>query len=326
VERFHKTLQAELLDVDGPFPSLAVAQEVLDAWVDDYNHRRPHQSLGMRTPADRFHATAPPAAQGLTLRLPRELAPPATPAPMTAVELDLVVPACGNLAVAGRQLWLGRRHAGTPVRLWIDAQVIHLSLDGQLLKTVASRFTAADLPRLVRLGAQAAGPPPAGGGAAAPGVPDAVEVDRIVNAAGLVGLGGRQLSVGQQYAGQRVTLRVEAELLHVGLDGVLLKTMPSPVPAAARARLQGARAATSSFTAPRGPVVVQRRVSCRGGIQVTGQKVQVGLSHAGKVVTVLVHPTRFDVLDDGTPVKSVARHTPKEVTRYQAAEHKPQAQ
>jgi hypothetical protein len=47
--------------------------------------------------------------------------------------------------------------------------------------------------------------------------------------------------------------------------------------------------------------VVQRRVSCRGDIQVTGQKVQVDLAHAGKVVTVLVRPTRFDVLDDGTP-------------------------
>src|SRR6266545_2211245 len=45
VERFHQTVQGELLDelVEGlgPFPSLEVAQELVDAWVEDYNTRRP---------------------------------------------------------------------------------------------------------------------------------------------------------------------------------------------------------------------------------------------------------------------------------------------
>jgi transposase InsO family protein len=330
VERFHKTLQAELLDLDGPFPSLAVAQEVLDAWVDDYNTRRPHQALGMRTPAERFHASPPPADQALGLRLPRELQPPAVgapAAPLPALELDVVVPACGNLAVAGRQLWLGRRHAGRRVRLRVDPQVIHLSADGELLKTVASRFTADDLPRLVRLGARPAGPAPVGAATSTQlGVPDAVEVDRVVSAAGLVGLGGRQLSVGQQHAGQRVTVRVQADLLHVGLDGVLVKTMPCPIPAAERARLQGARPATTAFQPPHNPVVVQRRVSRRGGIQVANQRVQVGLAHAGKVVTVLVHDARLEILHDGTPLKTVPRAGRKEVLRHRPAEHKSQAQ
>jgi hypothetical protein len=239
----------------------------------------------------------------------------------------VVVPACGNLAVAGRQLWLGRRDAGKRVRLWVDQQVIHLSVDGRLLKTVASRFTANELPRLTQLGARPAGPAPGSAATARLGIPDAVEVDRVVSAAGLVGLGGRHLSVGQQHAGQRVTLRLEAGLLHVGLDGVLVKTMPSPVPAADHARLQGARpAATTAFRPPRNPVIVQRRVSCRGGIQVANQRVQVGLPHAGKVVTVLVHDTCLDVVDNGTPLKIVPRTGRKEVIRYRAAEHKPQAQ
>ncbi len=58
VARFHQTVQGELLDelVEGlgPFPSLEVAQELVDAWAEDYNTRRPHQALGMRTPAERF--------------------------------------------------------------------------------------------------------------------------------------------------------------------------------------------------------------------------------------------------------------------------------
>jgi transposase InsO family protein len=207
VERFHKTLRGELLASLPPFPSLEVAQKVIDDWVQDYNCRRPHQGIGMATPGARFQADQP-TGDALGLRLPAQLSPPAPLGPLGPLELELVVPACGNLGLAGRQLWLGRRYAGTRVQLWIDHQVIHLSADGQLLKTVASRFTAAERPQLLQLGARPAGPPPATSPADGLGVPGAVECDRLVNAAGLIGLGGRQFSVGQQHAGQQVTIRL----------------------------------------------------------------------------------------------------------------------
>jgi transposase InsO family protein len=60
VERFHQTLRKELLATLPPLPSLEVAQQVLDAWVEDYNQRRPHQALGGQTPAERFHAKPDP--------------------------------------------------------------------------------------------------------------------------------------------------------------------------------------------------------------------------------------------------------------------------
>jgi transposase InsO family protein len=132
VERFHKTLRSELLATLPPFPSAEAAQKVVDDWVEDYDTRRPHQALGMGTPAVRLH-TDQPTGDELPLRLPAQLSSP-VPAPWGPLELELVVPACGNLGLAGRQLWLGRRHAGNKVSLWINHQVIHLSLDGQLLK------------------------------------------------------------------------------------------------------------------------------------------------------------------------------------------------
>jgi hypothetical protein len=58
IERFHKTLREELLASLPPFPSLEVAQQVIDDWVCDYNTRRPHQALAMGTPVDRFHCPA----------------------------------------------------------------------------------------------------------------------------------------------------------------------------------------------------------------------------------------------------------------------------
>jgi transposase InsO family protein len=54
IERFHKTLRRELLDSAGPFASIEAAQEAIDAWVHGYNYSRPHQSLGMATPATVF--------------------------------------------------------------------------------------------------------------------------------------------------------------------------------------------------------------------------------------------------------------------------------
>jgi transposase InsO family protein len=140
VERFHLTLRQELLDGAGVFADLTAAQAAVDAWVHEYNHDRPHQSLGMATPASRFgHVLDGTYAAGhadLPLRVPSILAPTA-PAPVTtvttdagpvtaslvsaqaaaravrppdhpdAVEVDRVVPPSGNLGVAGQQFWLG---------------------------------------------------------------------------------------------------------------------------------------------------------------------------------------------------------------------------
>jgi len=44
IERLHQTLQRELLDVHGPFDSIEALQAALDAWREEYNTDRPHQS------------------------------------------------------------------------------------------------------------------------------------------------------------------------------------------------------------------------------------------------------------------------------------------
>ena len=72
---------------------------------------------------------------------------PATPG---AVEFDRVVPASGNLQVAGKQFWLGPARAGVTVTFWADHDVIHLLAGGARLKTVRSHLSTADLARLRR--------------------------------------------------------------------------------------------------------------------------------------------------------------------------------
>ena len=112
--------------------------------------------------------------------------------------------------------------------------------------------------------------------------------------AGLAGLAGGQFNVGYQLAGQRVTLRMDGtQMAVITSDGELARTMPCPVPAGDRYRLRGARKAAASPLPPSGPVTVQRRVSSRGGIMVATQKIQVGLIHAGKIVTVTAEDHSF---------------------------------
>jgi hypothetical protein len=143
--------------------------------------------------------------------------------------------------------------------------------------------------------------------AAAPSV--AVEVDRVVNASGLVALAGRYVSVGQPRAGHGVTLRLDGELAHVIDDGVLVRTLPALGPR----RCAGAspqRPATAT------PVRVKRRVSSRGVTQVAGQTLRVGFAHRHTLVDIDVHETEFHVYDPaGEPLAAIPGTSGKDVTR-----------
>ena len=50
MESFHARVRDELLDVE-QFACLAEARVVIGDWHEDYNQRRPHSALAMRTPA-----------------------------------------------------------------------------------------------------------------------------------------------------------------------------------------------------------------------------------------------------------------------------------
>jgi transposase InsO family protein len=50
-ESFNSLLRSELLAAE-VFETVAEAQSLAAAWRNDYNHHRPHSSLGYRTPAE----------------------------------------------------------------------------------------------------------------------------------------------------------------------------------------------------------------------------------------------------------------------------------
>ncbi len=325
IERLHQSLQNELPNDHGPFDSIEDLQAALDTWRQEYNTDRPHQSLGMAFPVSRFGPAASdlelrvPARQGLTAALEQEVAPGVTTSPSPAssriaLEAERLVPASGNLWIGGQQIWLGPALAGREVTIWVDETTLHVLLDGTRLKTVPSRLGVIELARLAADGARLAGAPPIAGG---PGT--AVEVDRLVNGAGLVSLASRQLNVGYELAGQRVTLRLDGtQMAVVSHDGELLRALPCPVPTADRHRLRGARRALSTPVPAAGPITVQRRVSQRGSIMVATQRIHVGMIHARKVVTVTASNHSFQIGLGSETVCVVPRTTTREIHRYKA--------
>lgn len=350
----HQTLQRELLDTVPAWPDIETVQAAIDAFRHEYNTDRPHQSLDMAFPADRF--TARPTDSQLPLRLPPTLtsdeARPDEPSPVTvpkprppldhrpataprllvsangvdpvnlAVEITRVVPASGNLAVCGQQFWLGPARAGLTIGLWVDTTVVHLLLDGVRLKTVPSRLAPGHLRQLLADGGRPAGPPPVTAGPVKPGAP--IEVDRLVNATGLVSLAGRQYPIGYHLAGRRITIRLDRGVLHIlDADRSLLRSLPNPLTPTEQARVRDARPAGPPPPPSTEPLRIERRVSSRGVLVIAGQRIHVGIGHAGRTVTVEDAGDTFRIHDRDQVLTEVPRTSTKNIARFKARKPEP---
>jgi len=342
VERWHRTLRRELLDPAGPFADLPSAQAAISACVHTYNHARPDQALDMVTPASLFRPGPQPEPSALvpaSRSAPEPATGPGGPAPLLigaqsagAVEFGTVISPSGVLDVipAVQRIKMGTARAGQLAHVWADEYTVHVLIGGQLVKTVPSSLDAEDLATLRMRGASPAGPPPAAPAPARAGAlpgGTVIEVDRAVDGNGAADLAGHRLKIGADLARHRVTLRLDGHLIHVICDGVLAKTLPSPVPAADRGKLRGARIAAAAPPPPApGPVSVQRKVPRDGVIMVTRQRLRVGATYAGKIVTVHVEDTHFRVTCDGAEISLHPRTERRPVTRWKAKIHTPKTE
>jgi len=101
-ERFHRTLQAEVLNGRG-FEDLGVVQHAFDRWCTVYNCERPHEALSLQTPASRYRPSPRPYPEPL---------PPIEYAPDDTVYR---VPAGAWLRVQGRRIKVSNALTGLPI-------------------------------------------------------------------------------------------------------------------------------------------------------------------------------------------------------------------
>ena len=339
VERWHKTVREEFLAAHEPFASTQAAQDALDAWVVDYNTVRPHQALDMASPVSRFASRVrggDAAAQELALRLPADLAAlPGLCAPTgeasgalvaeavpVAVEVERLVPPSGNLTACGRQVWLGTTRAGQTVTIWASATTMHVFSGEKLLKTHPVTLTSADLGRLLIGGGRPGRPSPATALPAGPLAADAVvEVDRMVNNAGCVGLAGKLLErrgPAGRSAGDVADRRADGPSDRRGGAGA---HPAEPADALAAGPVARRPTGPKSERGYRPLPQVQRVVAGNGNLMVAGCKLQVGQVHRGKVVTIVLEDTQFRVLFEGEELSVHPRTLIKEVNRLRASGH-----
>ena len=140
IERFHRSLRAEF-DTRRVFTSAAGAQ-ALDDWVGYYNTDRPHQGLGMDTPADTIHGQPDTRSSvGGPARRPGQWPSPRAPRPQTGD--DWVARRVGPNGIVCVLAADQRRQ--TPRRPRCDVQVsdqlLQFWIGDELLKTVTRTST-----------------------------------------------------------------------------------------------------------------------------------------------------------------------------------------
>jgi len=129
IERFHRTLREDFLGGQ-IFATLRVAQKELDTWVLEYNTERRHQSLGRRTPAERFYTRDDPAPElAPDLGLLREDR-------SGADWISRYVTVNGVTSVANQTFTVGRHRAGHVVDIRVHPTFLEIWDGPELVKTV----------------------------------------------------------------------------------------------------------------------------------------------------------------------------------------------
>jgi transposase InsO family protein len=139
VERFHRTLRAEFLkENDYRFDTIEGAQAALDEWVVQYNTTRPHQSIGMRPPIERFSL-----ADRTVCAADRDPEEDSPKYPLLKVPrppgVNRWVDQRGKVRLGGFSYHVGPVFAGEPVDVVVQGGLVEILHAGVLVATHAER-------------------------------------------------------------------------------------------------------------------------------------------------------------------------------------------
>lgn len=219
VERLHKTMRAEFFtDADAVYLTIAELQAALDVWVIQYNTERPHQSLGMRPPAQRFAlaATAP------DLEVVDPIAAVAAHSQAVAHRPDLRhtgvqrwVDARGSIRLAGFGYRVPIVLAGEPVEAVVADNLVQIYHHDVLVASHVQRRKPNTAPAVLRQGRRT--PRAASTG---------IVVTRMVDGSGQVSFAGTMYRAGRAWRGTEVEICIVAESVQMSCDGTIVRTQP----------------------------------------------------------------------------------------------------
>jgi transposase InsO family protein len=219
VERLHKTMRAEFFDeADRVFTTVAELQAALDVWVVQYNTERPHQSLGMRPPAERFALAAPcPDPQ-----IVDPIAAVAAQSQAVAHRPDLRhagvqrwVDARGSIRLAGFGYRVPIVLAGEPVEAVVADNLVQIYHHDVLVASHVQRQKSDTAPAVLRQGRRT--PRAASTG---------IVVTRVVDTSGQVSFAGTMYRAGRAWRGKEVEVCIVAGSVQMSCDGTIVRTQP----------------------------------------------------------------------------------------------------
>src|SRR5882757_4294007 len=218
VERLHKTMRAEFLaDADRMFATIGELQAALDGWVVYYNTERPHQSLGMCAPAERFALAAGPGLEVVE--------------PVVAVAMNGQRSAASqraDLRSAGVQRWVDQRGsirlagfgyrvpivlAGEPVEAVVADNLVQIYHRDVLVASHVQRRNSDNTPAVLRQGRRTARP-----------VTSGIVVTRVVDNNGDVSFAGTMYRAGRPWRGKQVEVSIVAGSVQIACAGSIVRT------------------------------------------------------------------------------------------------------
>lgn len=213
VERWHKTLRVEFL-TGKVFDDIADAQSQLDAWVEHYNHDRPHQGIGMVAPWERFRLANTVAVE------------PVITKPVEDPEAAMPISATRKVGRTGTISFASARYKAG---VWLAGETVHVVCDGGLVQLHHRGVVIATHARRHDLAKQTAGlQRKARGATAAPSRPaaSAVSVTRKVDSSGNVSFAGSHYRAGNAYRRRQVQVAVVGDHVELSIGEELIRRHP----------------------------------------------------------------------------------------------------
>jgi len=208
IERWHKTMRVEFLN-GKVFADIADAQAQLDVWVEHYNHVRPHQSLGMATPWDRFKlARNEPSRPAVE--------PAADPAGAMPPSATRRVASKGTISFASAHYKVGVWLAGQNVEVVCEGALVQIHHRGVLVVTHARRHDPAKQSAGMTRGVRGKEPQ-------ARPTASVVTVTRKVDSSGNVSFAGANYRVGNKFRRRQVQVAVVGEHLEISIGEQLIR-------------------------------------------------------------------------------------------------------
>jgi hypothetical protein len=216
VERLHKTMRAEFFAAaDRQHATIGDLQAALDAWAEQYNTARPHQSCGGRPPAERFALADRSITADGSGMAPQPAAAPARAAGRPA-GVSRWVNGQGKISLAGFSYHVGATYAGEPVEAVTAGGLVDILHAGVVVATHAQRLRDDQADRLPRAQVIRRARDATAG----------LTVTRLADGSGVVSFAGTSYAAGRMWARQPVDVAIVAGSVQLSRDGMVIKVHP----------------------------------------------------------------------------------------------------